>query len=187
VKILPGIVPILGASETEARTLETELDRLIRPEYALPQLAELLKVAPDRLRLDRELPDDLPSEDEIEGAKSRRTLVVNLARRERLTIRELIGRLGGGRGHLTFAGNPEQVADAIAHWYHEGAADGFNIMPPVLPSGLKSFVDEVVPILQRQGLFRTEYEGSTLRDNYGLPRPANRNTPAGLVASAPPH
>jgi alkanesulfonate monooxygenase SsuD/methylene tetrahydromethanopterin reductase-like flavin-dependent oxidoreductase (luciferase family) len=111
--------------------------------------------------------------------------VVNLARRERLTVRELIGRLGGGRGHLTFAGTPEQVADAIAHWYQSGAADGFNIMPPVLPSGLSAFVDQVVPILQRRGLFRTEYEGRTLRDNYGLPRPANRNTLTAVVASAP--
>src|SRR2546423_1675486 len=99
----------------------------------------------------------------------------DLGRRERLTVRELIGRLGGGRGHLTFAGTPEQVADEIAEWYQAGAADGFNIMPPVLPSGLTAFVDHVVPILQRRGLFRTEYEGKTLRDNYGLPRPANRN------------
>jgi FMN-dependent oxidoreductase (nitrilotriacetate monooxygenase family) len=183
VKILPGIVPILGDTEAEALALEAELDRLIRPEYALPQLAELLKITPEELHLDRELPADLPGEDEIEGHKSRRTLVVNLARRERLTVRELIGRLGGGRGHLTFAGTPEQVADAIVHWYQEGAADGFNIMPPVLPSGLVSFVDRVVPILQRRGLFRTEYEGSTLRDNYGLPRPTNRNTPIAVAAS----
>jgi FMN-dependent oxidoreductase (nitrilotriacetate monooxygenase family) len=185
VKILPGIVPIIGATEAEARTLEAELDRLIRPEYAIPQLAELLNVPADALHLDSELPADLPSEEEIEGAKSRRTLVVNLARREQLTVRELIGRLGGGRGHLTFAGTPEQVADAIAHWYHEGAADGFNIMPPVLPSGLESFVDQVVPILRHRGLFRAEYEGRTLRDNYGLPRPANRNTATAVAASAP--
>jgi FMN-dependent oxidoreductase (nitrilotriacetate monooxygenase family) len=185
VRILPGIVPILGATEAEALALEAELDRLIRPEYALPQLAELLKVEPDRLHLDGQLPDDLPGEDEIEGHKSRRTLVVNLARRERLTVRALIGRLGGGRGHLTFAGTPEQVADAVTHWYHNGAADGFNIMPPVLPSGLTAFVDHVVPILQRRGLFRTEYQGTTLRDNYGLPRPANRNTtPAGTATAA---
>ncbi|HEX8345025.1 MAG TPA: LLM class flavin-dependent oxidoreductase, partial [Actinoplanes sp.] len=98
-----------------------------------------------------------------------------LARRERLTVRQLIGRLGGGRGHRTFAGTPEQVADAIGQWYDEGAADGFNIMAPVLPSGLELFVDHVVPILQRRGLFRTEYTGRTLRENYGLPRPANQH------------
>src|SRR6185312_15055881 len=123
-------------------------------------------------------------EDEIEGAKSRYTLIVTLARRERLTVRQLIGRLGGGRGHRTFAGTPEQVADAIEEWYRSGAADGFNIMPPVLPSGLAAFVDHVVPILQRRGLFRTEYTGRTLRDNYGLPRPANRNTARQLAEQA---
>jgi FMN-dependent oxidoreductase (nitrilotriacetate monooxygenase family) len=176
VKILPGIVPVIGATETEALALEAELDRLIRPEYALPQLAELLQIEAARLRLDDQLPAELPAEEEIEGQKSRRTLVVNLARRERLTVRELIGRLGGGRGHFTVAGTPEQIADTIEHWYRNWAADGFNIMPPVLPSGLQSFVDQVVPILQHRGLFRTEYEGRTLRDHYGLPRPANRNT-----------
>jgi FMN-dependent oxidoreductase (nitrilotriacetate monooxygenase family) len=174
-KILPGIVPVIGATESQARDLEAELDRLIKPEYAKRQLAETLRVRPEDLDLDRELPATLPSEDEIQGAKSRYTLIVNLARRERLTVRQLIGRLGGGRGHRTFAGTPEQVADAIQQWWVLGAADGFNVMPPVLPSGLSTFVDEVVPILQRRGLFRTEYEGRTLRDNYGLPRPANRN------------
>ncbi len=176
IKILPGIVPILGSTVDEARALEAELERLIRPEYAIEQLAELLKVDPARLHLDRELPADLPEEEEIEGAKSRRTLVVNLGRRERLTVRQLIGRLGGGRGHFTFAGTPTQVADVITEWYREGAADGFNIMPPVLPAGLGSFVDTVVPVLQERGLFRTEYEGRTLRDNYGLPRPVNPNS-----------
>ena len=176
VKILPGIVPTIGATEAEARALEDELDRLIKPEYARQQLATTLRVDPDDLDLDKELPADLPDEDEIEGAKSRYTLIVTLARRERLTVRQLIGRLGGGRGHRTFAGTPEQVADAIEQWYRSGAADGFNIMPPVLPSGLEAFVDHVVPILQRRGLFRTDYTGTTLRQHYGLPRPANQFT-----------
>ncbi|WP_213450546.1 LLM class flavin-dependent oxidoreductase [Rhizomonospora bruguierae] len=176
IKILPGIVPVIGSTEAEARALDEELDRLIRPEYALRQLAQTLRVPEAELRLDAELPADLPAEDEIEGAKSRYTLIVTLARRERLTVRQLIGRLGGGRGHRTFAGTPEQVADAIEHWFAQGAADGFNIMPPVLPSGLAAFVDHVVPILQRRGLFRTEYRGTTLRDNYGLPRPDRRQS-----------
>jgi FMN-dependent oxidoreductase (nitrilotriacetate monooxygenase family) len=173
VKILPGIVPAIGSTEAEADKLEEELNRLIKPEYAKQQLATTLRISPDDLHLDRELPADLPGEDQIEGAKSRYTLIVNLARRERLTVRQLIGRLGGGRGHRTFAGTPEQVANAIEEWFRNGAADGFNIMPPVLPSGLETFVDHVVPILQRRGLFRTEYTGRTLRDHYGLPRPAN--------------
>jgi FMN-dependent oxidoreductase (nitrilotriacetate monooxygenase family) len=176
VKILPGIVPVIGATEAEARAREAELNSLIRPEYALPQLADLLQVDVSELQLDRELPADLPDEDAIEGAKSRRTLVVDLGRRERLTVRQLIARLGGGRGHLTFAGTPEQVADAIQLWWENGAADGFNIMPPVLPRGLTEFVDRVVPILQARGLFRTEYEGRTLREHLGLARPANPNT-----------
>ncbi|WP_433894140.1 LLM class flavin-dependent oxidoreductase [Streptomyces sp. CA-111067] len=174
IKILPGIVPVIGDTEAQARELDEELDRLIRPEFAKQQLAQRLKIDPDQLHLDRELPEDIPTEDEIEGAKSRYTLVVELARREKLTVRQLIGRLGGGRGHRTFAGTAEQVADTIEHWYDAGAADGFNIMPAVLPSGLELFVDRVVPILQERGLFRTEYTGSTLREHYGLPRPANR-------------
>jgi FMN-dependent oxidoreductase (nitrilotriacetate monooxygenase family) len=182
VKILPGIVPAIAGTEREALALEEELDRLIRPEYAKRQLAEQLRVSPDALDLDRELPDGLPDEDEIEGAKSRYTLIVTLARRERLTVRQLIGRLGGGRGHRTFAGTPEQVADAIQHWFDNGAADGFNIMPPVLPRGLADFVDHVVPILQRRGLFRTDYEGTTLRDHYGLARPRNRHADGARVA-----
>ncbi|WP_437734485.1 LLM class flavin-dependent oxidoreductase [Sorangium sp. So ce1335] len=184
IKILPGIVPVIGATEAEAHALDAELDRLIKPEYAKRQLAQTLRVKPEDLELDAELPKDLPSEDQIEGAKSRYTLIVTLARRERLTVRQLIGRLGGGRGHRTFAGTPEQVADAIQHWWEQGAADGFNVMPPVLPSGLEAFVEHVVPILQKRGLFRTHYEGTTLRDRYGLPRPANLNPGRDLVEAA---
>ena len=141
-------------------------------------------MAPEDLPLDRELPQDLPSEDEIEGAKSRYTLIVQLARREKLTVRQLIGRLGGGRGHRTFTGTPVQVADAIQEWFDGGAADGFNIMPPVLPSGLETFVDQVVPILQERGLFRTGYTGTTLREHYGLERPDNRFAGAAAPALA---
>jgi alkanesulfonate monooxygenase SsuD/methylene tetrahydromethanopterin reductase-like flavin-dependent oxidoreductase (luciferase family) len=174
IKILPGIVPVLGSTEAQARALDAELDRLIVAEHARDRLALLLRVEPERLALDAPLPDDLPAEDEIEGAKSRYTLVVELGRRENLTVRELIGRLGGGRGHKTLAGTPEQVADMIEHWCTHGAADGFNIMPAVLPSGLELFAEHVVPLLQRRGLFRTEYEGTTLREHYGLARPPSQ-------------
>ncbi|MFB7249859.1 LLM class flavin-dependent oxidoreductase [Microbacterium sp. NPDC056234] len=174
VNVLPGLVPIIADTEEEARELEAELDRLIAPEFARDQLEKVLKLSPGSLRLDEPLPEDLPGEDEIEGAKSRYTLIVALARRENLTVRELIGRLGGGRGHRTFTGTPVQVADTIQHWFEHGAADGFNIMPAVLPSGLEVFVERVVPILQERGLFRTEYTGRTLREHYGLPRPVGR-------------
>ena len=186
IKILPGIVPVIGETEAEARELEEHLERLIDPEYAKRRLATTLRVDPDTLDLDAPLPDAIPSEDEIEGAKSRYTLITNLARRENLTVRQLIARLGGGRGHRTFTGTPVQVADAIEEWFDNGAADGFNIMPAVLPSGLETFVDQVVPILQQRGRFRTEYEGTTLRDRYGLPRPVNQYDAAGAAPTAAP-
>jgi FMN-dependent oxidoreductase (nitrilotriacetate monooxygenase family) len=187
VKILPGIVPVLGSTVAEARAAEAALEDRIVHEYARRQLAQTLRLPPETLDLDRPLPDDLPPESAIEGAKSRYTLIVELARREHLTVRQLIGRLGGGRGHRTFTGTPEQVADAIEDWFTAGAADGFNIMPPVLPTGLDLFVDHVVPILRARGLFRTEYTGRTLREHYGLPRPANQHQrPTRTQAAGPP-
>ncbi|WP_371649674.1 LLM class flavin-dependent oxidoreductase [Streptomyces mirabilis] len=174
VTILPGIVPTIGATQGEAEAADAELGSLIKPEHAIKQLVSILQVSADELRLDEELPAHITTDRHIEGAQGRYALVVGLARRERLTVRQLIGRLGAGRGHLTIAGTPEQVADTMQHWFENAAADGFNIMSPVLPSGLEGFVDHVVPILQARGLFRTEYSGKTLRDHYGAARPANQ-------------
>jgi FMN-dependent oxidoreductase (nitrilotriacetate monooxygenase family) len=174
VKILPGLVPVIGSTEAEAQELDKELDRLILAEQARDRLARRFGLEPDELPLDQPLPDDLPAEDEIEGAKSRYTLIVELARRERLTVRELIGRLGGGRGHRTFAGTPEQVADTIEDWATKKAADGFNIMPAVLPSGFELFAEHVVPLLRGRGLISSDYRGTTLREHYGLQRPASQ-------------
>ncbi|MFI1393545.1 LLM class flavin-dependent oxidoreductase [Streptomyces sp. NPDC020681] len=172
-KILPGICPVIGSTEAEALALEDELTALQVPEYGLQQLSGMLGTDLSGLPLDGPLPE-LPQERDINGNKSRFTLVAELARREQLTIRQLIARLGGGRGHRVFAGTPEQIADQLQEWFTEGAADGFNIMPPYLPGGLEDFVDQVVPLLQERGLFRTEYTGRTLRDHYGLERPAGR-------------
>ncbi|MGW3092301.1 LLM class flavin-dependent oxidoreductase [Streptomyces sp. NPDC001102] len=181
-KVLPGIVPVLGSTQAEARANEQLLEDHIVHRHGVANLERLLLLPAGTLDLDAPLPEDLLPEDAIEGAKSRYTLVVELARRERLTVRQLIGRLGGGRGHLTFAGTPEQVADQIESWFTRGAADGFNIMPPVLPSGLDAFVDHVVPILRARGLLRTEYgPRRTLRERYGLPRPANQYLAPALV------
>lgn len=174
-KVLPGIVPVIGSTEAEARAAEQVLEDHIVHTHGVRRLEDLLRLEPGTLDLDGPLPDDLPPESAIEGAKSRYTLIVELARRESLTVRQLIGRLGGGRGHLTFTGTPEQVADQIETWFTRGAADGFNIMPPVLPSGLETFVDHVVPILRERGLLRTAYgPRQTLRERYGLPRPRNQ-------------
>ncbi|MFF5008117.1 LLM class flavin-dependent oxidoreductase [Streptomyces phaeochromogenes] len=186
IKVLPGIVPVIGSTETEALAAEQVLEDHIVYAHGVGRLEALLQLPPGTLELDAELPSDLPPESVIEGAKSRYTLVVELARRERLTVRQLIGRLGGGRGHLTFAGTPEQVADAIEQWFTHGAADGFNIMPAVLPSGLDAFVDHVVPLLRARGLLREEYgPRQTLRERYGLPRPANQYVTTPAPAPAP--
>ncbi|SDY17326.1 FMN-dependent oxidoreductase, nitrilotriacetate monooxygenase family [Amycolatopsis xylanica] len=171
IKILPGISPILGRTEAEAREREAELNALITPEYGVRQLSNLLDHDLAGYPLDGPLPDVGTF---TEGQQSRFDLVTGLARRENLTIRQLIERLAGGRGHRVFAGTPVQVADQLEHWFTAGAADGFNIMPPTLPGGLTDFVDLVVPELQRRGLFRTEYSASTLRGHYGLARPATR-------------
>lgn len=181
VKILPGIVPVIGSTEAEAAEKSRELEEAIVPRYAHEQLAKTLRIPLRELALDKELPAELLPEDAIEGAKSRYSLIVELARSDQLTVRQLIGRLGGGRGHRTFTGTPEQVADTIEQWFRGGVADGFNIMAPTLPSGLELFVDHVVPILRRRGLFRTEYTATTLRGHYRLTRPANSNLLAGAA------
>ena len=114
--------------------------------------------------------------------QGRQKVVIDMARSENLTIRQLYKRVATARGHRVGAAAPAtDIADALEDWYRGGAADGFNIMPQVLPAGLNEFVELVVPELQRRGLFRTEYEGRTLRENVGLPRPANRFV-AGVAA-----
>lgn len=175
VKILPGIVPVIGGTEAEALDKERELARLQVPEYGLRQLSGLIGVPLTEADLDKPLPA-VGHVDDVQGMKSRFTVVTELARRESLTVRQLLVRLGGGRGHRTFTGTPEQIADTMQEWFEAGAADGFNIMPPLLPSGLEEFVEHVVPLLQRRGLFRTEYTGQTLRDHYGLSKPDNQYT-----------
>lgn len=179
VKVLPGIVPILGSTEAEALELADALDDLILPEYAKKTLAQQLQVAPDVLELDEVLPEGLETATSKEKSTSRRDLILDLGYRKNLTVRQIIRELGSGRGHQTFAGTPEQLADRIEYWFKAGAADGFNIMAPVLPSGLETFAEHVVPLLQQRKLFRTDYDQSTLRGHYGLEVPTVDH--AGLV------
>jgi FMN-dependent oxidoreductase (nitrilotriacetate monooxygenase family) len=174
VKILPGIAPVIGSTEAEAQAIQAELDEAIVPEYGMQRMALTLEIPLDALSLDEQLPFELLPTAPVEGAQSRAELIVDLARRESLTVRQLLSRLGGGRGHRTMVGTPEQIADSIEHWFDSGAADGFNVMPALLPSGLEIFVDHVIPLLVARGLFRSEYTGSTLREHYGIPRPASR-------------
>ncbi|AGW94999.1 LLM class flavin-dependent oxidoreductase [Cupriavidus sp. DF5525] len=172
VKVLPGLTTIIGATEAQARQRRDELVDLIPWDYSLTRVAGTLGIPVERLSLDAPLPDNLPLP--ANGNHTFFRATVALAQRQRLTVRALIRELAGGGGHRVIVGTPEQIADDIEHWFRHGAADGFNLMPDVLPDGLQHFVDGVVPILQRRGIFRTEYEGTTLRAHLGLERPAGR-------------
>ncbi|HEX2885483.1 LLM class flavin-dependent oxidoreductase [Vineibacter terrae] len=166
-KILPGIQPFVGRTEQEAREKHRALLDLVHPDAGLGLLSTLIGVDMSAYPIDGPVPD-LP---ETDSHRSRQKLLLDLARRENLTVRQLYGHVSNGAGHHTVVGTPQQVADRLQHWFEGGAADGFNILPPYLPGGLDDFVALVVPELQRRGLFRTEYEGHTLREHLGLPRP----------------
>ncbi|GEO25306.1 LLM class flavin-dependent oxidoreductase [Alicyclobacillus acidoterrestris] len=167
VKVLPGVCTVIGATESEAREKEEALHALTTPEHSLHQLSNRVGYDLSGCSLDEPLPDFVNPQ-HVEGHRSRTQLIVDMARSERLTIRQLLLRLAGGRGHKTIAGTPTQIADYMEAWFVEGAADGFNVMPQLMAGGLEDFVEYVVPELQRRGLFRTEYTGTTLRAHYGL-------------------
>jgi N-acetyl-S-(2-succino)cysteine monooxygenase len=181
--ILPGISPFLGSTEEEAARVEEELLGYIQTEFALRQLGMFFDREFSEQDLDRPLPP-LAFGDQLEGHKSRSALLAKLAWDENLTVRQLLGRIASGRGHRTFVGTPEQLADDLERWFREGAADGFNFMPPSIPTQMEVFVDQVVPILQKRGLFRREYAGTTLRENLGLPRPHSIYAPQPAAALA---
>ncbi len=171
--ILPGLSPMIGATEAEATRLAREVNDLSDPEVGRRRLSGRFGGYDfSHLPLDRTLsPDDFPDPATVEAARSRTEVIINLVRRDKPTLRQLLGYMAGARGHYVTAGTPEQVADLIEDWFGDGAADGFNVMPPLLPLQFDVFAAEVIPLLQRRGLFRTEYAGTTLREHYGLPRP----------------
>ncbi|MCA8928504.1 MAG: LLM class flavin-dependent oxidoreductase [Alphaproteobacteria bacterium] len=172
--ILPGFSPAIASTEADAIRYRDELNALTDVEVGRKRLSGRFGGHDfSHLPLDTPLsPDDFPDPSTVEAARSRTEVILGLVRRERPTLRALLATLAGARGHYIFAGTPEQVADFMEAWLAEGCADGFNLMPPVLPAMLDVFTAEVVPILQKRGLFRTEYAGATLRDHYGLERPA---------------
>ncbi|MDR5856614.1 LLM class flavin-dependent oxidoreductase [Caballeronia sp. LZ062] len=178
VKVLAGLTTIIGATESEALRRRDELVDLIPWRYSLNRLAGTLGVPVDSLKLDARLPADLPLPNDGNGNHTFFNATLAQARTHGYTVRELVRALAGGGGHRVIVGTPEQVADDIAHWFENGAADGFNLMPDVLPDGLEAFTEGVVPILQRRGIFRRAYEGTTLRSHLGLARPAGRSSPA---------
>ncbi|WP_054950384.1 LLM class flavin-dependent oxidoreductase [Numidum massiliense] len=168
VKILPGVFPVIGRTKAEAEEKYRTLQDLVDPVVGLGLLTGLLgDVDISQYPLDGPLPE-LP---ETEGSTSRQKLIYEQARREGLTIRQLYLSVTGSRGHRFILGTPQTIADELEDWFVNGAADGFNIMPPYLPDGLTDFVEMVVPELQNRGLFREDYEGTTLRENLGLERP----------------
>lgn len=171
VLIMPGVAPFVGRTEDEARAKYDKLNELILPEDGVALLNGLTGGTLDIRGYPLDGP--LPKSAETEGMKSRQALLRQIADEHNFTIRELYHWVATARGHYTVVGSATQVADQLEEWFHNKAADGFNILPPWLPGALDDFVDLVVPELQRRGLFRTAYEGRTLRDNLGLPRPVN--------------
>ena len=174
--IMPGLSPVIASTESEARQYAQELDELGNQAVGLKRLSGTFGgVDLSHMDLDVPLtPEDFPDPGTLQGSVSRPNLIVDLIRNQRPTLRELLFKLSGARGHYTFAGTPEQVADLIEDWIEDGAADGFNLMPPVLPEMLDVFIAEVIPLLQERNIFRREYETTTLRDHYGLMQPGSR-------------
>ncbi|BAP42851.1 xenobiotic compound monooxygenase subunit A [Pseudomonas sp. StFLB209] len=171
-KIMPGVLIVVAETEEAAKAKFESFQELVEPQVGVALLGRMLgNFDLSGYPLDGPLPE-LPLTDS--GQRSRQQLLTELAARENLNLAQLGRRIAGGRGHYSLIGTPEQIADELQHWFENGAADGFNVLVPHLPGGLEDVARLLVPELQRRGLFRTEYEGTTLRENLGLQRPANR-------------
>ncbi|MCZ0962506.1 LLM class flavin-dependent oxidoreductase [Paracoccus benzoatiresistens] len=183
IAILPGLSAAIGSTQAEADRVFEELDDLTGPEIGLTRLSARFGGHDfSQVPLDRPLrPGDFPDPSSVEASKSRAMGYAATALKEGLTLRQLLQRLAGARGHLTVAGTPDRVADLIEDWFRSGAADGFNVMPPVIYEQLELFASEVIPLLQKRGIFRREYRGRTLREHFGL-APAGQEP--SLAASA---
>lgn len=168
IKIMPGIFPVVAPSRAEAQEKFEALQQLIHPQVGIKLLSDML----GGFDLSGYPPDGpLPPLPLSNGGQSRQQLLIELARRENLSILELARKTAGARGHWQVVGTPADIADQLEAYFREGGADGFNIMPPTLPGGLTDFIDAVLPELRRRNLFRHQYEGRTLRENLGLPTP----------------
>jgi FMN-dependent oxidoreductase (nitrilotriacetate monooxygenase family) len=168
-KILPGVMVVVGETEKEARAKRMHLDSLVNYESAVASLS--IALGTDASKFDPDGP--LPEIPESNASKSGRERAIALAERENLTVRQLAQRLGGHSG-LSMIGTPRMIADQMEEWLETEGSDGFTVQFPFVPAGIDDFVDKVIPELQRRKLFRTEYEGKTLRENLGLPRPENQ-------------
>jgi len=169
------VMPVIGRTVAEAEEKFDQLNRLIHPEQGVPVLSDMVGMDLSKFPLDGPLPPKPP----INTQQGRQAVVYDLAERENLTIRQLYQKLTGQRAHRIVCGTVQTVADDLEMWFRTGGADGFNLMPLIFPQGLEDIVNLLIPELQRRGLFRTEYEGKTLRENLGLVTPVARK-----VASA---
>lgn len=171
-KIMPGVSIFVAKTEQEAQEKYQLLNSLIHPKVGLSLLSGLSGgINLEKYDLDAPFPK---LEDADINFSSRQQMMIDIARKHNFTIRQLYEYIASARGHWTLIGTPEQVVDELQNWFENEGADGFNILPPTTPASLNDFVDFIVPELQCRGLFRTEYEGSSLRENLGLERPENQ-------------
>ena len=178
--ILPGLFPIVGSTEREARERKERLDSFLDFDAELLKLAKRLGVDAELLELDQLVSPDLLATDSGGASRGFLEATINLSQSENLTVRQVLDHNPGG--HRLIVGTPEQIADDIELWFRSRAADGFNLNADSFPTGLEPFVDHVVPLLRKRGIFRHEYTGTTLRDNLGLARPRSRHqSPARAV------
>lgn len=174
IKIMPGLCTVIGGTEAEARQRFEDVQQHIDEQRQILQVAMRIGLPPSELSIDKEIPWDLLQQQPEHNSGSHGFIDAHLAlaRERKLTVRDLARQILVG--HRLLVGTPEQIADSMQSWFEAGAADGFNIIPERMPSGVQDFVSEVVPILQRRGVFRHEYTGTTLREHLGVPKPKNR-------------
>jgi alkanesulfonate monooxygenase len=169
IKILPGLVTFVGRTREEAEAKRQKVQSLISPEVGTLMLSAMLgEIDLSPYPVDGPLPEDLPASN---GVKSRSEILRRKARDENLTIRQLYEAIASASGHQTLVGSAQEIADSMQHWFENDAADGFMLIPPIMPDTAETFTELVVPELRRRGLFRQSYEGTTLRDHLGLARP----------------
>lgn len=171
VPIMPGLVTYVASTQAEVLAKQRELDVLLPADASLRQLSMFVGQDCMQWELDAPVPD-LPPLESFTGPKGRYGTILRIIEKEQPTVRQLLGRLAAGGGHCTMVGTPDVIADQMEEWFLNEGADGFNLMPPALPSSIEDFIEHVVPILQKRGLFRKEYSGATLREHLGLKRPA---------------
>ncbi len=166
--ILPGVMPIVGRTEREAHDKLAQLQGFISETNALSLLSDRFGIDMSVYDLDGPIPEDLKPSDSYHAFAK---VMLDKARRENMKLRDVYNLMAAARGHWVLCGTPDYIADTLETWFRTGAADGFNIMPSHFPDGLTDFVDMVVPLLQERGLYRSAYEGRTLRDRLGFERP----------------